>query len=192
MVKMSALTLRIFSATEAAPPLPPPTLPQKSLLSQGSQRQGRAMTLSDQISDDIKNAMRAKDTIALTTLRALKSAVKNAAIEKGGADATLDDTEVTNVIRKQIKQRQDSVAQFEQANRLELVEKEKSEIEVLEKYLPKALSQAEIDQAVAESIAEVGATSRADMGKVMKVLQQKTGGRADGKTLSQAVQTKLS
>lgn len=150
------------------------------------------MTLSDQISDDIKNAMRAKDTIALTTLRALKSAVKNAAIEKGGADATLDDTEVTNVIRKQIKQRQDSVAQFEQANRLELVEKEKSEIEVLEKYLPKALSQAEIDQAVAESIAEVGATSRADMGKVMKVLQQKTGGRADGKTLSQAVQTKLS
>lgn len=150
-----------------------------------------AMTLSDQISEDIKNAMRAKDTITLTTLRALKSAIKNAAIEKGGADATLDDTETTNIIRKQIKQRQDSVAQFEQAKRLELVEKEKSEIEVLEKYLPKALSQEEIDQAVAESIAEVGATSRADMGKVMKVLQEKTGGRADGKTLSQAVQNKL-
>lgn len=149
------------------------------------------MTLSDQISEDIKNAMRAKDTITLTTLRALKSAIKNAAIEKGGADATLDDTETTNIIRKQIKQRQDSVAQFEQAKRLELVEKEKSEIEVLEKYLPKALSQEEIDQAVAESIAEVGATSRADMGKVMKVLQEKTGGRADGKTLSQAVQNKL-
>lgn len=148
-------------------------------------------TLSDQVTEDIKNAMRAKDTLALTTLRALKSAIKNSAIEKGGADAELDDTEVTAVIRKQIKQRQDSITQYEQAERTELAEKEKSEIGVLEKYLPAALTQAEIEQAVAESIAETGATSKAEMGKVMKVLQEKTGGRADGKTLSQAVQAKL-
>ena len=148
-------------------------------------------TLSDQVTEDIKNAMRAKDTIALTTLRALKSAIKNSAIEKGGADAVLDDAEVTAVIRKQVKQRQDSIAQFEQAGRNELAEKEKSEIAILEKYLPAALTQEELDHAVAESIAETGATTRADMGKVMKVLQEKTGGRADGKTLSQAVQNKL-
>ncbi|MBK1835125.1 GatB/YqeY domain-containing protein [Roseibacillus ishigakijimensis] len=148
-------------------------------------------TLSEQITEDIKSAMRAKDTVTLGTLRALKSALKNSAIEKGGADAVLDDSEVTAVIRKQIKQRQDSITQFEQAGRTELAEKEKSEIAVLEGYLPAALTQEEIDQAVAEAIAETGATSRAEMGKVMKVLQEKTEGRADGKTLSQAVQNKL-
>ena len=148
-------------------------------------------TLSDQVTEDIKTAMRAKDTTALGTLRALKSAIKNSAIEKGGADAVLDDAEVTIVIRKQIKQRQDSINQFEQAGRAELAEKEKAEMEVLEKYLPAALTQDEIDQAVTEAIAETGASSRADMGKVMKVVQEKTGGRADGKTLSQAVQSKL-
>lgn len=148
-------------------------------------------TLSNQVTEDIKNAMRAKDTVALTTLRALKSAIKNSAIEKGGADAELDDTEVTAVIRKQIKQRQDSITQYDQAGRSELSYKEKAEIEILEKYLPAALSQEEIEQAVAESIAETGATSKADMGQVMKAVQEKTGGRADGKTLSQAVQAKL-
>lgn len=148
-------------------------------------------TLSNQVTEDIKNAMRAKDTIALGTLRALKSAIKNSAIEKGGADAELDDDEVTIVIRKQVKQRQDSITQFEQAGRTELADKEKSEITVLEKYLPAALSQDELDQAVAEAIAETGATTRADMGKLMKALQEKTGGRVDGKTLSQAVQSKL-
>ena len=148
-------------------------------------------TLSDQVTEDIKTAMRAKDTTALGTLRALKSAIKNSAIEKGGADAVLDDAEVTTVIRKQIKQRQDSINQFEQAGRAELAEKEKAEMEVLEKYLPAALTQDEIDQAVTEAIVETGASSRADMGKVMKVVQEKTDGRADGKTLSQAVQSKL-
>ena len=103
----------------------------------------------------------------------------------------LDDAEATVVIRKQVKQRQDSIAQFEQAGRTELAEKEKSEIAVLEKYLPATFSQDELDQAVAEAIAETGATTRADMGKLMKVLQEKTDGRVDGKTLSQAVQSKL-
>ena len=149
-------------------------------------------TLSDQVTEDIKNAMRAKDTIALGTLRALKSAIKNVAIEKGGADAVLDDSETTAVIRKQVKQRQDSITQFEEAGRTELADKEKAEIAVLEKYLPAALSEEELTLAVTEAIAETEATSRADMGKVMKVLQEKTAGRADGKTLSQAVQSHLS
>ncbi|MEM9081179.1 MAG: GatB/YqeY domain-containing protein [Verrucomicrobiota bacterium] len=148
-------------------------------------------TLAEQITEDLKSAMRAKDTLALGTLRALKSAVKNAAIEKGGADATLDETEITSVIRKQIKQRQDSITQFEQAGRSELAEKEQAEITVLEKYLPTPLTAEEIETAVAQAIAETGASSRADMGKVMKLLQEKTQGRADGKTLSQAVQAKL-
>ncbi len=148
-------------------------------------------TLSDTVTEDIKNAMRAKDSLALNTLRALKSALKNTAIDKGGADVVLDDSEVIAVVRKQVKQRQDSITQFEQAGRTELSDQEKAEITVLEKYLPSALSPEELNQAVAEAIAETGATSRADMGKVMKVLQEKTAGRADGKTLSQAVQSKL-
>lgn len=149
-------------------------------------------TLSEQITEDIKTAMRAKDTVALSTLRALKSAVKNVAIEKGGADAVLDDQETTAVIRKQIKQRQDSITQFEGAGRSELADKEKAEMAVLEAYLPAAMTAEEIEAVVAEVIAETGATSKADMGKVMKAAQAKTEGRADGKTLSQTIQSKLS
>ena len=148
-------------------------------------------SLTDQVTEDIKNAMRAKDTVALSTLRALKSAIKNAAIEKGGADAVLEDSEAVAVIRKQVKQRQDSITQFEDAGRAELAEQEKAEITVLEKYLPAALTAEELEKAVTEAIAETGATSKADMGKVMKLLQEKTDGRADGKTLSQAVQSLL-
>ena len=150
------------------------------------------MSIADQLTEDLKTAMKAKDTVALNTLRALKSAVKNAAIEKGGADAVLDDAETVNVIRKQVKQRQDSIAQFEDAGRSELADKEKTEIAVLEKYLPAALSADEIGEIVSAAIAETGASSRADMGKVMKIVQEKAAGRADGKTLSQEVMKHLS
>ena len=148
--------------------------------------------LSQQFTDDLKEAMREKDKLALSTLRMLKSSVKNAAIEKGGADAELDDAEVANVIRKEVKKRQDSIEQYEKADRPELADAERAEIEVLQKYLPKPLDEEEIAKAVDEAIAEVGATSRKEMGQVMKLLQEKTGGRADGKTLSQAVMAKLS
>lgn len=147
--------------------------------------------LSQQLSDDLKTAMRGKDKVALGTIRMLKSSVKNAAIEKGGADAELDDAEISNVIRKEVKKRQDSIEQYEKADRQELADVEKAEIEILQKYLPKALSEEEIAKAVEEAIAEVGATSKKEMGQVMKLLQEKTGGRADGKTLSQAVMAKL-
>ena len=146
---------------------------------------------ANRLTEDLKNAMRAKDSMALNTLRAVKSAIKNAAIEKGGADAILDEGEIVGIIRKQIKQRRESMDQFNKAGRLELAQKEESEIGLLEHYLPSPLSLEEIDELVNSAIAEGNASARSDMGKVMKILQEKTAGRADGKTLSQAVMKQL-
>ncbi|MAS96327.1 MAG: glutamyl-tRNA amidotransferase [Verrucomicrobiales bacterium] len=148
--------------------------------------------LSQQITEDMKTAMREKNTVALNTIRMLKSSIKNAAIEKGGADAELTDPEIIAVIRKEVKKRQDSIEQYEAAGRQELADQEKTEIEVLNAYLPKPLSDEEITKIVDEAIAEVGATSKKEMGQVMKLVQERTGGRADGKTLSKAVMSKLS
>ena len=143
------------------------------------------------ISTDMKTAMRERNKVALNTLRALKSAATNAAIEKGGAGSELAEKDVVNIIRKQIKQRQDSIEQFEKAGRAELAENEKAEITILEQYLPTPLSHEEIISAVEAAIAESGADSKKDMGLVMKLLQEKTGGRADGKQLSQEVMKRL-
>jgi hypothetical protein len=149
------------------------------------------MTIQQRIDSDMKDAMRAKDAAKLSVLRMLKAAVKNAAIEKGGATAELDDAEATQVIRKQVKQRQDSIDSFESGGRPELAAKEKEELAVLNAYLPQAMNADELAAAVRETIAETGATSRAQMGAVMKALQTKLAGRADGKTLSQEVQRQL-
>ena len=149
------------------------------------------MTIQQRIDSDMKDAMRAKDAAKLSVLRMLKSAVKNAAIEKGGATAELDDAEATQVIRKQVKQRQDSIESFETGGRPELAAKEKEELAVLNAYLPQAMNADELAAAVRETIADTGATSRAQMGAVMKALQTKLAGRADGKTLSQEVQRQL-
>ncbi|MGJ8656686.1 MAG: GatB/YqeY domain-containing protein [Akkermansiaceae bacterium] len=150
------------------------------------------MSLNEQLTQDMKTAMKAKDKVTLNTIRTLKSAVKNAAIEQGGADMVLDDAEITTVIRKQIKQRQDSITQYSENGRPELAETEQNEIDVLERYLPTPLTEEEVAAFVAEAIAETGASSRADMGKVMGIMQKKTEGRTDGKTISQAVMKALS
>ncbi len=150
------------------------------------------MTLQAQVDNDIKEAMRAKDMPRLNTLRMLKAALKNASIEKGGADAVLDDPEAAVVIRKQIKQRQDSIEGFEKGGRPELAAAEAAEIEVLSAYLPKGLSAGEVEALVKEAIAEAGATSRQQMGAVMKIVTAKAAGRADGRTLSAEVQKLLS
>ena len=149
------------------------------------------MTLQERIDSDLKDAMRAKDAARLGVLRMLKSALKYSAIEKSGAEAQLDNAEAAQVIRKQVKQRQDSIESFEKGGRPELAAKEKDELAILQAYLPQGLSADELAKIVGETIGELGATSRAQMGAVMKALQSKVAGRADGKTLSQEVQRQL-
>src|SRR5437879_6450566 len=149
------------------------------------------MTLIERVDSDLKEAMRAKDSAKVGVLRMLKSALKYAAIAKSGAEADLTDAETVQVIRKQAKQRQDSIESFEKGGRAELAEKEKEELAILNSYLPQAMSPDELANVVRETIAEVGATSKAQMGTVMKALQAKVGARADGKTLSAEVQKQL-
>ncbi len=149
------------------------------------------MTLQERVDSDLKEAMRAKDATKLGVLRMLKSALKYAAIAKSGAEAELSDAEAVQVIRKQVKQRQDSIESFEKGGRAELAEKEREELGILNAYLPQVMSADEVAKVVRETIAEVGATSRAQMGAVMKALQAKVGGRADGKTLSTEVMREL-
>lgn len=150
------------------------------------------MTLQQRVDSDLKKAMRAKDATKLGVLRMLKSALKYAAIAKSDAEAELSDAEAVQVIRKQAKQRQDSIESFEKGGRAELAEKEKEELAILKTYLPQGMSPDELAKVVRETIAELGATSKAQMGAVMKALQAKIGGRADGKTLSSEVQKQLS
>src|SRR5438128_8963829 len=150
------------------------------------------MNLSQRVDSDLKEAMRARDTTKLGVLRMLKSALKYAAIAKSGAEAELSDAEAAQVIRKQVKQRQDSIESFEKGGRAELANKEREELSILNAYLPQAMSSDELVKVVSDTIAEVGATSKAQMGAVMKALQAKVAGRADGKTLSAAVQKQLS
>ena len=150
------------------------------------------MTLQERVDSDLKEAMRAKDTRKLGVLRMLKSALKYAAIAKSGTEAELSDAEAAQVVRKQVKQRQDSIESFEKGGRAELAAKEKEELSILNAYLPQAMSSDELAKVVRDTIAETGATSKAQMGGVMKALQAKVAGRADGKTLSQEVSRQLS
>src|SRR6266481_7347325 len=150
------------------------------------------MTLQERVDSDLKEAMRAKDTRKLGVLRMLKSALKYAAIAKSGAEAQLSEAEAAQVVRKQAKQREDSIESFEKGGRSELAAKEKEELSILNTYLPQAMNSDELAKVVREIIAETGATSKAQMGGVMKALQAKVAGRADGKTLSQEVSRQLS
>jgi len=150
------------------------------------------MTVIERVDSDLKEAMRAKDATRLGVLRMLKSAFKYAAIAKSGAEAELNDSEAAQVIRKQAKQRQDSIESFEKGGRAELAEKEREELSILNAYLPQQMNADELEKVVRETIAEVGATSKAQMGAVMKALQAKVAGRVDGKSLSAEVQKQLS
>jgi hypothetical protein len=150
------------------------------------------MTLQERVDADLKEAMRAKDATKLGVLRMLKSALKYAAIAKSDSEAELSDVEAAQVIRKQAKQRQDSIESFGKGGRAELVEKEKEELSILNEYLPQAMSADEVSKIVRKTIAEAGATSRAQMGAVMKALQAKVAGRVDGKALSVEVARQLS
>ena len=147
------------------------------------------MSLREQIVKDLTAAMKAQDANRTSTLRMVKAAMMNRQIEKG---SELDDDEMQKLLRSLVKQRRDSIEQYEKAGRQELVDKEKAEIDVIEIYLPQAASQDEIEQAVAAAIAETGATSMKDMGKVMKAAQAALAGKnADGRLVSEAVKAKL-
>ena len=147
------------------------------------------MTLSEQIIADLTAAMKAKDAARTSTLRMLKAAIVNRQIEKGGE---LDEEELMKLLRSQIKQRRDSVEQYEKGGRQDLVDKERAEIAVIEGYLPQAASQDEIDKAVAAAIAETGAASIKEMGAVMKAVMPRLAGKnADGRAVSETVKKKL-
>ena len=150
------------------------------------------MSFQAQIDQDLKEAMKAKQAERLGVIRMLKSALKNLAIEKGGINFVLDDSTALSVLRKEMKKRQDSIEGFEKGNRPDLAAKEKSEAEILAAYLPNPFTPEEIAALVKDAIAEVGATSKAQMGAVMKVANERAAGRADGKTLSAAVNSQLS
>ena len=149
------------------------------------------MTIQEKIDADLREAMRSKEAERLSVLRMVKSAFMNAVIEKHGAGGKLSDPDAVAVIRKQVKQRHDSIEGYENGGRPELAAKERKEIEFLTEYLPKPLAEDELAQLVRAAVAEVGATSKAQMGAVMKVATEKAAGRVDGRTLSQAVQKAL-
>src|SRR5215467_8295579 len=149
------------------------------------------MGLSDQIQKDMVDAMRSRDELRLSTLRMVKSAIKNKEIDKR---APLDDKEAQQVLSTLIKQRKDSIEQFQKGGRPELAEKEAAEIKLIEAYLPKAMGEEEIPAAVKATIAEMGSPTMKDMGAVMKNAMarlQASGARVEGKTVSEIVKKQL-
>lgn len=147
------------------------------------------MSLKDQITEDMKTAMRAKDSARLLTIRGLLAALKQKEVDER---VTLDDAAVVGIIDKLIKQRKDSIAQFGTAGRSDLVDKETAELQVLEGYLPKRLSTEEVNAEVAKIVAELGATGPGDMGKVMGAVKTKLAGKAEMGLVSAAVKQALS
>ena len=143
------------------------------------------MSLQERLAAEIKSAMLARDADRLSALRLLKSALGYAQIDR--KTENLSDAEFVSVVQKEVKKRRDSIAQFEKGGRLELAEKEKKEIAILEMFLPMPLSPEELEQVVKATIQELGATSKKDMGAVIKSVQAKAAGRADGKAISGVV-----
>lgn len=142
------------------------------------------MSKQEQINQDILIAMKHKEQLVLNVLRSLKTAFMNAALQKGNANLPLSDEEVLVVIRKQIKQREDSVEQFTKGGRIDLILKEETEIGILKEYLPKQLSDDEVNAIVIQAMTDVNAVSKRDMGKAIKRAVELAGGGADNKTLS--------
>ena len=143
------------------------------------------MDLSQRLNEDMKQAMKSQDKFKLSTIRMVRSAIKNLEID---LKRTLDDNEVLEILGREIKQRKDALQEFEKAGRDDLAVTLKAEIEIIGQYLPEQLTEEEIQVIVQQTIQETGASSKADMGKVMSALMPKVKGRADGKLVNQAVQ----
>lgn len=153
------------------------------------------MALREQIVEDMKNAMKAGETERLSVLRMLKARIMEAEVEqrsKKGLDYRLADPEVVDVLKSYAKQRRQSIESYQQAGREDLARKEESELAIVQQYLPRQLSQEQIEQIVSETIAETGATGPQEMGAVMKAVMAKVHGAADGKVVSDAVRKQLS
>ena len=146
------------------------------------------MALREQLNEDIKTAMKARNQQKLDALRLLSAAAKQKEVDER---ITLDDAGLVSIVEKEIKKRRESIAQYEKAQRQDLVDKEKFEISVIEVYLPKQMSQAEVEAVIAEAVASTGAKSAADMGKVMGVVKPKLAGKADMGKVSAMVKAKL-
>ncbi len=146
-------------------------------------------TVRERLDADLKDAMRAKDEIKLTTIRALKSAIKYKEVE--GEAKVLDEAAIIGVITTQVKQRRDAAAEYKAANRPDLAEKEEKEIVVLQAYLPAQLSAAELAAQISAAIAEAGAKSVKDLGAVMKIVTPRLKGQAEGKAISEEVKLQL-
>ncbi|MGF6917755.1 GatB/YqeY domain-containing protein [Paraburkholderia sp. 40] len=146
------------------------------------------MSLKDRINDDMKAAMRARETERLGTIRLLLAAIKQREVDER---VTLDDAAITSVVDKMIKQRKDSISQFEAAGRTDLADKEKAELAILSAYMPEQMSEAEIVAEVQAAVAQTGAAGAQDMGKVMGVLKPKLAGRADMTAVSAQVKAAL-
>ena len=146
------------------------------------------MTLRDRVNEDVKVAMKAREAERLGTLRLLLAAMKQREVDER---ITLDDAGVVSVVEKMLKQRKDSVEQYEKAGRRELADTEKREMAILSAYLPQQMSEAEVAAIVAEAVAATGAKGPADMGKVMGVVKPKVAGRADMGRVSALVKAKL-
>ena len=149
------------------------------------------MTLQERISADMKEAMKAKDKVKLAALRDIKSKIMLALTESGGSDA-LDDAAVTKILSKQLKQREDTLTIYQEQGRDDLAEEEQAQAEVIRQYLPQPMSAEELEAAVSALVSEMGATSMADMGRVMGAASAKFAGRADGKAISALVRGLLS
>ena len=146
------------------------------------------MTLKERITEDMKSAMRASDKERLSTIRMVQAAIKQREVDER---IVLDDTQVLAVLEKMVKQRRESIAAFEQGGRADLADKEKAEIAVLSAYLPEQLSEAEVDALIRAAIAETGAASMKDMGKVMGAVKAKAAGRADMGAVSARIKAAL-
>ena len=147
------------------------------------------MSLKAKLTDDMKAAMKGGDKERLGTIRLVNAAIKQREVDER---IVLDDTQVLAVLEKMLKQRRDSITQFEAANRTDLADKEKAEVAVIQAYLPAQMTPAEVDAAIATAIAESGATGPKDMGKVMGLAKAKVAGRTDMGKLSELVKAKLS
>lgn len=145
------------------------------------------MSLQEQLVNDMKESMKSGDSVKVSTIRMLKAAIKNKEIEKGGTSYKLSDKEILEVIATAIKQRKDSIEQFTKGHRLDLAEKEKKELGILQAYMPPQMSDEDVKAEVKKAIAETSASSQKDMGKVMKVLMPRIAGRADGAVVNRIV-----